>query len=165
MGFLLELGRGAEREAKDSGRNALAILFDKRSGGRRKWTGAWHKNPVDRLRTDARLLGSKLSSGKVYEVGALVRRFPAPADLSAPDSEGALVAEALVAYAKQILAHSDRDATKEMAASGLFPDLTPGSLHYRETHERLDSGLERLLLARELRNNGFDRWQDDTEEG
>ena len=165
MGLLLELGREAEREAKDSGRNALAILFDKRSGGRRKWSGVWDKDPVDRLRTDARLLGSELSSGKVYEVGALVRRFPAPADLSAPDSEGALVAEALVAYAKQILAHSDRDATKEMAAFGLFPDLRPGSLHYRETHERLDSGLERLLLARELRNNGFDRWQDDTEEG
>ena len=155
MGLLLELGREAERKAKDSGRNALAIIFDKRSGGRRTWSCRWPDSPVDRLRRDAGLFESKLSSGKVYEAGALLRRFPFPSDPVPPVRS----AEALVAYAKQVFAHSDRDGmtAADLEEAGLIRYETLRSTSYRETWQRLGSGLERLLLARDLRSNGFDR--------
>lgn len=155
MGLLLELGREAERKAKDSGRDALAIVFDKRSGGRRTWSCQWSDSPVDRLRRDAGLFESKLSSGKVYEAGALLRRFPSSGDPALPCG----AAEALVAYMKQVFAHSDRGGMTagDMAEAGLIPVGTLRPPSYRETCERLGSGLERLLLARDLRSNGFDR--------
>lgn len=154
MGLLMELGREAERMAKQSGRNALAVVFDKRSGGRRKWSRQWcaSEPPVERLRADARQLGSELSSGKVYEAGALLRRFPCPSDpVTSPG-----LAKALVAYSKQVFAQSgDSDMTPAAIASlGLFPDADPPWC-YRETHQRLDAGLQRLLLARDLARNGF----------
>ena len=154
MGLLLELGREAERMAKQSGRNALAVLFDKRSGGRRKWSRQWcaSEPPVERLRADAGKLGGELSSGKVYEASALLRRFPCPSDPAV--SPG--LAEALVAYSKQVFAQSGGDG---MTPAGimrldLFPDTAPPWC-YRETHQRLETGLQRLLLARDLARNGF----------
>ena len=154
MGLLLELGREAERMAKQSGRNALAVIFDKRSGGRRKWSRQWcaSEPPVERLRADAEKLGGELSSGKVYEAGTLLRRFPCPSD---PATSSGL-AEALVAYSKQVFAQSgDGGMTPGAIMSlDLFPD-TARPWCYRETHQRLETGLQRLLLARDLACNGF----------
>jgi CRISPR-associated protein Cmr2 len=63
MGTLLKLGRDAEELAKrgpggSDGRNALAIIVDKRSGGQRSWWARWEPradgpDPVERLRKDA----------------------------------------------------------------------------------------------------------------
>ena len=159
MGLLLELGREAERKAKESGRNALAIVFDKRSGGRRTWSCQWcaAKPPVDHLREDAGRFDGELSSGKVYQAGTLLRRFPSPSDPGA--SSG--LAEALVAYAKQVFAQSGDDGmTPDAIASlGLFPEPPP-TWCYRETHERMETGLQRLLLVRDLVRNGFGSWSD-----
>ena len=161
MGLLLELGREAERKAKESGRNALAIVFDKRSGGRRTWSCQWcaAKPPVDRLREDAGQFAGELSSGKVYQAGALLRRFPSPSDPGASST----LAEALVAYAYQVFAQSGDDGmTPEAIASlGLFPD-SPPTRCYRETHARMETGLQRLLLVRDLVRNGFGSWSDTT---
>ena len=161
MGLLLELGREAERKAKESGRNALAIVFDKRSGGRRTWSCQWcaAKPPVARLREDIGEFDGALSSGTVHQAGALLRRFPSPLDPAA--SSG--LAEALVAYAQQIFAQSgDGGMTLAAIASlDLFPDAAPPWC-YREAHERVDTGLQRLLLVRDLARNGFGSWSDTT---
>jgi len=84
MGDLLELGREAERIAKrgqgrEDGRNALAVIVDKRSGGRRTWRARWDQwecDPVRRLGLDAKLLEQQLSARKVYEVDRIFARFP-----------------------------------------------------------------------------------------
>ena len=161
MGLLLDRGREAERKAKEAGRNALSIVFDKRSGGRREWSRQWcdAAPPLGRLRTDAGLLDSDLSSGKVYQAAALLRRFPTPSD---PQTSPTM-AEALVAYAKQVFAQSGDGCMTDEAIMklGLFPDAAPPWC-YRATHRRLDSGLQRLLLARDLAHNGFGRWPDRT---
>ncbi len=77
MGDLLALGREAEALAKRK-RNALGVIVDKRSGGKCAWTQSWNAGPVRRLREDAALLATRLSSRKVYEIAATLRRLPAP---------------------------------------------------------------------------------------
>ena len=159
MGLLLELGREAERKAKESGRNALAIIFDKRSGGRWTWSCQWcaAKPPVARLREDADQFEGGLSSGKVYQAGALLRRFPSPLALDPLDPAASSgLAEALAAYAKQIFAQSGDDGMTPaaIASLGLFPEIT-STWRYRETHDRMETGLQRLLLVRDLARNGW----------
>ncbi len=82
LGELLALGRRAEVEAKKAGRDALAILVAKHAGRERLWTARWRDNPVEQLETDMSLLTrdtSPLPLGKVHEVAALARSFPAGA--------------------------------------------------------------------------------------
>ncbi|NVJ09026.1 type III-B CRISPR-associated protein Cas10/Cmr2 [Myxococcus sp. AM001] len=80
LGELLTLGRRAELAAKQAGRDALAILVAKHAGRERLWTAPWGSNPVGQLETDVALLtrdAQPLPLGKVHEVEALARRFPA----------------------------------------------------------------------------------------
>lgn len=87
MGDLVALGREAEYHAKhgsDHGpdRNALAIVVDKRSGGRLRWRSRWDDwgegGPVVRLHEDCQLFDGRLSSRKVYEVKRMLGRLPRP---------------------------------------------------------------------------------------
>lgn len=80
LGELLTLGRRAEKAAKQAGRDALAILVAKHAGRERLWSAPWASNPVGQLETDVALLtrdAQPLPLGKVHEVDALARRFPA----------------------------------------------------------------------------------------
>lgn len=86
MGDLLGLGRAAEKLAKNGpvdgngGRNALAVIVDKRSGGQRSWHARWTDhcgNPVARIGKDRQLLTSgRLSTRKVYELHKTLARLP-----------------------------------------------------------------------------------------
>lgn len=46
MADALELARDAEKAAKGNGRNSLAVLCSKRSGGTLKWVAKWSEDPV-----------------------------------------------------------------------------------------------------------------------
>jgi hypothetical protein len=46
MADALELARDAEKAAKGNGRNSLAVLCAKRSGGTLKWVAKWSEDPV-----------------------------------------------------------------------------------------------------------------------
>jgi CRISPR-associated protein Cmr2 len=79
MGDLLALGREAEREAKRD-RNTLALVVEKRSGGRRQWRAAWNDDPVRSLRAGLALMEDRLPSRKIYEIADMLARLPEPAD-------------------------------------------------------------------------------------
>jgi CRISPR-associated protein Cmr2 len=145
MGDLLDLGRRAERAAKDAGRNALAVLMDKRSGGLRTWAASWDQDPVSRLEMDIALLDGPLATGKVYEIGALLRRLPAGLD-------GA-TASMLGAYAKGILVQS-RGGKSALPLDKL--DLfDPAAADHKSAHRRMAASVDRFLIAKALREAGL----------
>lgn len=100
MAALLELGRAAERLAKTQ-RNALALILDKRSGGRRQWVCRWQPDlqgspdcmssekldPASRLKADAALVDETLSTKKIHEISAILRRLPEPATVQGAEAD------------------------------------------------------------------------------
>jgi hypothetical protein len=144
MSVLLDLARRAERAAKAAGRDRLTIIFDKRSGGERSVTLTWSKRPVEQLRRDAALLKETLSTGKVYEVDALRRRFR---DI-APERR-VHAAAALGAYAGEALRHTGEGKAVSLAKIGLDPQ--PGENFEAD----LGAAIDRLLVVRSLRKAGF----------
>lgn len=149
MESLLSLGRDAERAAKSAGRNALAVICDKRGGGRRQFAHSWTTDPVRRLRDDATLLADRLSTGKAHELEALLNRFPAPASAD-PAAES--LAVAFVAYANDALAH-----TGEQAAVVTLDDLgiTGVGMDYTALHGAVRTMIDRILVVRTMREAGF----------
>ena len=142
MSELLALARRAERLAKDqAGRDALAIIFDKRSGGERTLHLKWSSDPVARLRTDAARLEDSLSSGKVYELGALLRRFG-----NVPEAQ---VGRALAVYAAGVLEHAGDGKSATLGDLGLC-DPPDGGFP-----AALQAAINRLLVVRSLREAGF----------
>jgi CRISPR-associated protein Cmr2 len=75
MGELLALGRAAEKLAKQK-RNSLAIIVDKRSGGRRSWTSEWSREPAAQLKRAGEQLRSGLSTRKIHEIADVLARLP-----------------------------------------------------------------------------------------
>jgi len=61
----LTLARGAEKLAKDHGRNALAIALDKRSGGRLQIVRSWDERLDERLEKWGELFGREALPDKV----------------------------------------------------------------------------------------------------
>ncbi|WNZ62077.1 type III-B CRISPR-associated protein Cas10/Cmr2 [Myxococcus sp. MxC21-1] len=145
LGELLELGRRAERAAKDAGRDALAVLMAKHAGRERLWTAPWATDPVERLTRDMALLSrdtQPLPLTKVHEVAALARRFPS-GTTSAPE-----LAELLSDEASRILARAEagRSPVKlTPEAVGLELPTSPNSLE--PPHASLDRWASRLLVA------------------
>lgn len=141
MSGLLALGRDAERAAKAGGRNALAILVDKRSGGRRQTVLSWHDDPLARLKQDRGLLDGRLSTGKVYELEMLLKRMPDPdgaADIPAN------AAAALFAYANGTLIHSSEGSDGvQLDELGVHPDA-----NYAHLRADMLRAIDRLLIAR-----------------
>jgi CRISPR-associated protein Cmr2 len=160
MGTLLKLGRDAEHLAKrgpggSDGRNALAIIVDKRSGGQRSWWARWEPraddpDPVERLHKDAALLanGGKLSTRKVYEIARTLQRLPAPAKASELGW-----AQVLKLEVHRSLSRVDADGGVKPADVGLFEsaaapatfEVTPG---YATLHAEVSAWINRLLIAR-----------------
>ena len=154
MGSLLALGRDAERVAKNAGRNALAVIVDKRSGGRRQFAQPWTSEPVRRMKLDAELLGGRLSTGKVHELEALLRRFPVPRPAPEENAEDpAFVAAAFVAYANDALKHTgDARAQTSLADLG----ITGGIDDYPGLRVAVRTAIDRVLVVRTMREAGFD---------
>lgn len=141
MGELLELGREAERLAKKE-RNALAILLDKRSGGRRSWSAMWDTDPKRRLEEDVELFEGRLSVKKVHEIGSILRRLP-------PDR--GLAAEEAQAFAAVLEGELQRALARNEGGALFFGDV---GLHqtgsYAAMREAVARWVDRLLIARAL---------------
>lgn len=165
MGELLAIGRTAEKLAKgadlpEGDRNALAIVVDKRSGGRISWRSrwtAWNGNPVARLTADAKLLEGDLSSRKVYEIARTLARLPQPADLDVPDAPDAQRvpdwSTVLTLEVRRALARTHAGEAKlERGEGGLSPDQLGLSLDrgaaYDALHRDVDAWIQRMLVAR-----------------
>ncbi len=144
MGSLLELGREAEALAKGSRlpraeqRNALAILVDKRSGGRRRWRSRWPSGPCERLREDMRAL-SRLSITKIHEIDALVRQLP-----TGPASD-----DLSVVLEGEVARSLARNESLALAPADVGLELPVGP--YVDKRQAVLDWIDRLLIARELR--------------
>lgn len=139
MGDLLELGRKAERLAKRD-RNALGVVVDKRSGGRRAWSVRWDTNPAARLREDAELLEERLPSRKVYEVARTLARLPEPAAGGGESSWARLLALEVRRSLSRV-----GEGRVNPSDAGLFLDEGTG---YAALHGRVRAWVDRMLIAR-----------------
>lgn len=147
MGDLLTLGREAERLAKrgdgrSASRNALGIVVDKRSGGRRAWRLRWDDptDPAGWLQADAEVLREHLSSRKVYEVARTLRRLPPPARASEPGWGRVLAMDV-----RRILTRVGSEGAVDPVAVGLA--LDPAA-QYPELYAEVSAWVERMLVAR-----------------
>lgn len=148
MGDLLALGREAERLAKrgqggSGDRNALAVIVDKRSGGKRSWRARWDEwsgDPVARLRTDAELLDERISSRKVYEVARTLRRLPEPGQANDPGWVRVLALDV-----RRSLSRVGAEGGVDPTAVGLTLDQ---KVEYAKLHAEVFTWVERMLIAR-----------------
>lgn len=156
MASLLQLGRDAERAAKDSGRNALAVIADKRSGGQRRFAQSWKcdpakniREPLVRIQLDMELVEEKLlSTGKVHALEALLDRFPKP-DAREFDPESA--AAAFVGYANDLLRHTgEGNANISLDSLGVARGL-----EYAKLRAAVRDTIDRVLTVRLMREAGF----------
>jgi CRISPR-associated protein Cmr2 len=138
MGELLTLGREAEREAKRD-RNALAVLVDKRSGGRRLWRAQWNTEPVRVLNEAITRLRERIPSRKVFEIADMLRRLPNPQDAS-----GDGWARVLSLEVKRALTRVEKGSLRPEDV-GLALDTEAG---YVKLHDHINSWVARLLIAR-----------------
>jgi CRISPR-associated protein Cmr2 len=150
MASLLQRGKDAERAAKDAGRNALAVIVDKRSGGQRQFAQSWDLDPVSRIAKDAVLLDDALATGKVHALEALLKRFPAPATVTA---ETSAMAAAFICYANDLLAHTGETASKVSLRD--FATVTEHG-DYGALHAEVAASIDRLLSVRLMREAGYD---------
>jgi CRISPR-associated protein Cmr2 len=160
MGVLRALATGAERAAKDNGRNSLAIVVDKRSGGKVTWVEKWNADPLRQLQNDTQMLatggkggGPGISVGKIHEIGDLLQRFPSPQVFSSPRYEElrASAGAALLTYARGVLAQGNGDATLDQLGLRIKDPQD-----YEETSRELSRVIHRLLLVKALRQSGFE---------
>lgn len=155
MAALLELGRAAERLAKTQ-RNALALILDKRSGGRRQWVCMWQTHqqrspdcisskelgPASRLKKDAALVADTLSTKKIHEIGAILRRLPEPAAVQGAEAEAfRLVLEGEV---RRALARNEPKPLSPAAVELSLPEP------YAAAHEAVARWVDRMLIARAI---------------
>ncbi|HXF54790.1 MAG TPA: type III-B CRISPR-associated protein Cas10/Cmr2 [Hyphomicrobiaceae bacterium] len=140
MGDLLALGREAEREAKCN-RNALAIVVDKRSGGKRLWRACWSEDPVRNLRDSEKLLAERLPSRKAYEIAALLARLP-----QAAGGDDAGWSRVLSLEVRRCLSRVEGGSLKPEDAG--LPIGTGNN--FAELRRAVESWVARLLIARTL---------------
>jgi len=158
MGELLAIAREAEQRAKGADladqkldRNALAIVVDKRSGGRISWRSRWTApsgDPVARLAADAKVLEGDLSPRKVYEIARTLARLPRPAEASDRAWSRVLALEV-----RRSLARARTGETKPgRGEAGLSPDEIGLTLDeqgdYGVLHRDVDAWVQRMLVAR-----------------
>lgn len=153
MGFLLELGRDAEKLAKGSSRpeltsgqrrNALAVIVDKRSGGRSEFRAQWPDQPVAVLLNDVEALQGKLPRGKVYEIKRALARMPRPSNKEEEDRKAAPFIGVLNNEVQRILGRASGDE------KALTPDsvgLVLATDSYKRAHRAVDGWVQRILIA------------------
>ncbi|MBA2660919.1 MAG: type III-B CRISPR-associated protein Cas10/Cmr2 [Bradymonadaceae bacterium] len=151
MGDLLDIGRAAERLAKgkdlpiEMRRNALGVIFDKRSGGQSTWRARWEQwngDPTGRLLEDVQLLSHRLSSRKVYDIDRLLRSMPSPKNVGSD------------LRWHQVLEFEIRNALARNYGGdgGLTPDQVnlPLPMKYEDLHREASSWIARMKIARML---------------
>jgi CRISPR-associated protein Cmr2 len=137
MGDLLALGREAEREAKRE-RNSLAVLVDKRSGGRLAWSARWNLDPAGCMRQSIQHLEESLPSRKIYEIATILRRLPGESD----DAQWATV------LAREVERTLSRSGDGAVTPAQVNLDLN--TTDYKELRRRVRAWVDRLLIARVL---------------
>lgn len=135
MGDLLDLGRKAEKLAKDGlngqeGRNALAVILDKRSGGQHRWFAKWsgvrlagktakdegeQRAPLDQFNKDRAAL-KNLSTKKIYEIAAIPRFFKERLKGAAPVRDDKNSIDVIWLEAGRALQRNDTPMTREEAS-------------------------------------------------
>jgi CRISPR-associated protein Cmr2 len=151
MGDLLTLGRDAEKMAKKGAglhdeRNALALIIDKRSGGRRHWRRQWTEEPDVILDKARRLLSEgTVPIGKLYQVEQALRRFPkSEQDGRSRDPKPLwLIRETL-----QILRHTDATCTTFSPAEFGLWDTEPET--YAKAHAAILEWINHMAIAKTL---------------
>ncbi|AKQ70338.1 CRISPR-associated RAMP Cmr2 [Myxococcus hansupus] len=145
LGELLTLGRRAETAAKKAGRNALALLVAKHAGRERLWTAPWTADPVGQLEKDVALLTRDtlpLPLGKVHEVAALARRFPAGT------ADAPTLAQLLKDEAGRILARTEAGrAPKPLTPAEVGLELSTDPHAHESPWVALERWSSRLLVA------------------
>jgi CRISPR-associated protein Cmr2 len=141
MAALLELGREAEKLAKTQ-RNALALVLDKRSGGRREWLGGWPEDPAARLSADAALAAGPLSIKKIHEIGAILRRLPAPGAVAGGEAEA--FHRVLEGEVHRALARNEGKPLGFAEIGLVLPE------DYAGAHEAVARWVDRMLIARAI---------------
>lgn len=157
MGTLINLGREAELEAKGNTlptlnqRNAVAVILDKRSGGRVSWRTQWHENPLNRLTEDRQLLSSGvLSIGKIHELRGMLERLPLPDGSDA--AQLTTLHTVLSLELRRILGRNEgRGGLSKQGISPEALDISPTIQNtYRALFACVTQTLSRLLIAVEL---------------
>lgn len=144
---LAKHGPGAGRRGSSSERNALAVVVDKRSGGKLSWRAQWtdcEGDPVARLQQDVCVLREQLSIGKLYELQHRLASLPRPEYVS----EGQW-GQVLRLEVRDILAHVQKAS---VAGDGLLPEDLGLSLaetdDYAAIYNEVAMVVDRLLVAR-----------------
>lgn len=162
MAHLLELGRQAERVAKGNGeaepRDALGIIFDRRSGGTTAFRGRWQTQPTDRIRDLARLMASgRLPMGKIHEVKRMLQRLPLPGQIA--NQAAADFLKVLDGEVRRILGRAGGGSSAEETRR---PRLDPTTVlldspaavepvEYARRHGAVEDWVNACLVAREFR--------------
>jgi CRISPR-associated protein Cmr2 len=167
MGSLLNVGRKAEKLAKGSHlsnpleqRNALGIIVDKRSGGINQWRSQWYEDPVERLKQDIDLLhpDGQMSTGKVYEVAALLKRLPHPSAIQSLDIyKQSSWRDMLYQDVCRTIARSQKNTddqafqhskTLTPADVGLVLPQASRGLSYEKLYRDIEEWCQRMLIAK-----------------
>lgn len=169
LGELLALGREAEKLAKGSDlpqaerRNGLAIVVDKRSGGKLRWRSRWDGAPlgaVERLQAAQKVLtpseGAWISSKKIYQIRRDLLRLPAPPALQETgpgDQEMASWSALLVELVTHTLTRVDDCRGLSPDEAGLFfplrkEDEALPAAHYHATYRAVEEWVARMLIAK-----------------
>lgn len=149
MGHLRSLGAAAERLAKTQ-RNALAVLLEKRSGGRTEFLASWNEGPAARLRSAAALLQTHLSMKKVHEVQQDLLRMPPRGSLLPGEQAG--WAELLRKDVERTLARTGDGEGLTAPEVGLSWDA---STNYDVRHALVDQWLSGMLVAQAVTEATF----------
>jgi len=176
MGDLIQLGRDAEQLAKDGApevwggteRNALAIIQDKRSGGRLSWRTNWREDTLETFNGRCRaLVDNTLPTRKVYQIGALLKRMPTrerPDEAEARKAKGlepqkSLAPHELEDWANHLRgevslnlarAQGNRGTSPEAVGLNLHPKVNPvgGDTSYEALRRSVHAWYCQTLIAR-----------------
>ena len=162
MGDLLDLGREAEKAAKGADlragetRNALAIVADKRSGGRNRWRCRWDKPglSVGQQVADAqaRLKNGRLSLTRLQQIRRDLSRMPSLTAVPAADSQ--TWARVLSLDVLRTLNRLDGGGTEHLAFSAFgLPNVLGNT--YAECLTCIDDWVQLHLIAKELNAGAY----------
>ncbi len=174
MGNLLKYGRDAEADAKGGKikdktqqRNALAIVFDKRSGGRLRWRSQWSEKSehaaVKMIEAAIRRMGgndsSSLAATKLAEIDRDLKRFPKSKDVTSESSSD--WARILSQDVARTLARNSNPDEQDRANTDYGLDL--GATDYEDNYASIEAWISLNKIAKELHRSRYPNTNDTDE--
>uniref|UniRef100_E6Q6Q6 Putative CRISPR-associated protein Crm2 n=1 Tax=mine drainage metagenome TaxID=410659 RepID=E6Q6Q6_9ZZZZ len=146
MGYLLELGRDGERLAK-SERNSLAVVVDKRSGGRIEWSEKWEDDPKTQLtfadNAAENIDEATFPARRIYEIKSICSRLPD----SVPPQDDRDWARLLRLEVRRAISRTDIGAEGNLSKVGPKFGDDDG---YVDSQRKVEHWVSRMLIARLL---------------